>query len=254
MSTNETTATQGNEKPAKKSPSRKKAPASKTPAPDVKGSQHQTIGQAVLAVMVDVPYIQRKGAKGLNYTFLSEAELIAKIRPAMLEHGLTIRPTSVDIGHVETYPSSSGKLMNRVILVNAYELCHVASGETWGIASAGEGTDLGDKATPKAMTQAMKYAMREAFAIETGDDPDNTPSEQHAANLEAEGYRKILDAFTRATTKLQLLTLRDVYMNKRPNFSDEQRGALENVFWQRFDEAEGDQPKPPRNQQPPLNQ
>jgi hypothetical protein len=35
---------------------------------------------------------------------------------------------------------------------------------------------VGDKATAKAMTGAYKYALRQTFCIETGDDPDKDPS------------------------------------------------------------------------------
>ena len=41
----------------------------------------------------------------------------------------------------------------------------------------GDGADTGDKASYKAMTGAMKYALRQTFVIETGDDPDDTPSD-----------------------------------------------------------------------------
>ena len=213
---------------------------------------HPSVGAAIIQLMRDVPYVQRSKSQGLNYTFLAESELIAKIHPALIKNGLLMRPVSVTVGHCENYPSSSGKLMNRVMLIVEYEILHPESGTSVRVMAAGEGTDIGDKATPKAMTQAMKYALRQCLAIETGDDPDRQPSEEQARPANHEGYMKCMDAFKRAATRVQLLTLRDIYMNRRPDFSAEQRGELENAFWSRWPHSAGSEPAPPRNSQPPV--
>lgn len=229
--------------------------AKKAADPVASDDQHQqakNVHEALLALMQDVPYVKRASSKGLNYTFLAESDLIAKLHPALVKNGLTIRPTSVDVAYTENYPSSSGKLMNRIVLVVGYEITHAPSGTSVSVVAAGEGTDIGDKATPKAMTQAMKYALRQSLAIETGDDPDRQPSEEQARPANHEGYKKCLDAFNRATTKVQLLILRDLYMNKRPDFSSEQRAELEKVFWGRWPSATGDLPAPPRDSQPAM--
>jgi hypothetical protein len=44
----------------------------------------------------------------------------------------------------------------------------------------GEGSDVGDKATNKAMTDAYKYFLRQLFMIAGGADPDRTSSEELA--------------------------------------------------------------------------
>lgn len=200
--------------------------------------KHAGIHEAIIALMQDVPYLQRRSAKGLNYTFLSEQDLIAKVRPALIKNGLIIVPTGVTLSHCETYPSSSGRLMNRVILTNTYGIVH-ESKETISVMSAGEGTDIGDKATAKAMTQAYKYAVREAVAIVTGDDPDLTPSEEQEQMPNADGYMKIMAAFTRATQKSQLLQLRIVYWYKR-GFNEQQIANLESTLKERWSTCAGD--------------
>ncbi len=55
-------------------------------------------------------------------------------------------------------------------------LAGLGNGKSIQVTSIGEAADYGDKAANKAMTAAMKYNMRQTLIIETGDDPDNTPS------------------------------------------------------------------------------
>ena len=63
-----------------------------------------------------------------------------------------------------------------------YRYTHAASGTFFDAAVIGSGADAGDKAFLKAMTSALKYALRQPFLIETGDDPDDTSSEELAAD------------------------------------------------------------------------
>ena len=46
------------------------------------------------------------------------------------------------------------------------------------VTAPGEGADSGDKSGNKANTCAYKYALRQTFVIETGDDPDEEASEK----------------------------------------------------------------------------
>jgi hypothetical protein len=55
---------------------------------------------------------------------------------------------------------------------------HVHSDTYIDIQTTGEGADSGDKSSNKAMTGGYKYALRQVFCIETGDDPDKYPSEE----------------------------------------------------------------------------
>lgn len=136
------------------------------------------LAKAKLQVMGAVPYIQKRRAAGLNYSFAGEAAIIEKLHPAMMVAGLTFAPTGCVLIAQENYTTSKGSAMNRVIVQGTFTLTHAESGQTEVIQALGEGADSGDKATSKAMTSALKYALRQAFLIETGDDPDETPSEQ----------------------------------------------------------------------------
>lgn len=137
-----------------------------------------TLADAVLAVMKAVPYVQKSKAKNLNYTFASEAELINRLHDAMLEAGLSFSPTGMELLLHEQYQTAKGSAMNHVIVRCSYLLHHAPSDGRKTIQTLGEASDTGDKAVPKAMTCAFKYALREMFLIETGDDPDTQPSDQ----------------------------------------------------------------------------
>jgi hypothetical protein len=59
-----------------------------------------------------------------------------------------------------------------------FDLLHAPSGQSHPVVVVGEGMDVGDKSGNKCMTAARKYAMIMAFNIETGLDPDDTPSQE----------------------------------------------------------------------------
>lgn len=137
--------------------------------------------KAKLAVMKQVGYVQKSARMqggGGNYTYARESDFIAAIRPAMIEAGLTLVPSATEVIHHEVFTTSGNKTSHRVIVRRVFKLVH-ESGEQEEIDGIGEGTDFGDKASYKAMTGALKYALRQAFLIETGDDPDDSSSEQY---------------------------------------------------------------------------
>jgi hypothetical protein len=135
-----------------------------------------------LAVMAAVPYVRKHKAEHLNYSFASEAELIASLRPAMLAHGLSVAPIGVTVLEQGRYETLKGGLLNHVVAAVTYRLTHAPSGESEHCQVLGEASDAGDKAAPKALTGAYKYFLRQTFLIETGDDPDRYASaDQEAA-------------------------------------------------------------------------
>lgn len=135
-------------------------------------TEHKDIHEAINAVMAEVDYVQKEKKATLNYSFASERAFIEALRPAMVTHGIYCHVANViDVRH-EDLPTKSGGSMQRVTLIATIRFSHVGgtSVDSW---ATGEGMDSGDKASNKAMTGAYKYALRQTFCIETGDDPDN---------------------------------------------------------------------------------
>lgn len=136
------------------------------------------IGKAILEVMGDVGYVQKESKSGLNYSFAGEAALIAALRPHMVEHGIFCYV--VDLLSIEQLPyvTSNQKPMNRTIAHGIVRFSHPESGTYIDVHAMGEGADIGDKAGNKAATGLLKYALRQTFLIETGDDPDQHSSKE----------------------------------------------------------------------------
>jgi hypothetical protein len=134
------------------------------------------VEHAILAVYGDVEYVQKTRAEQLNYSFAGEAAILAALRPSMVKHGLTARVTKVKNVETRLYESKSGNPMVNTSLDLRVTFVHAPSGTRVNVWARGEGSDSGDKSTPKAMTGAFKYAFRQTFSLETGNDPDHTSS------------------------------------------------------------------------------
>ena len=139
----------------------------------------ENIDQAILDVYSKVGYVQKQGKMqggGASYSFAGERDFIEAIRPAMVEAGITMRLHQITHRERGSYLTSKGTTMNTTYLEGVVRFTHGPSGTIADCMAAGEGSDSGDKSSPKALTGLYKYAMRQTFCIETGDDPDNHSS------------------------------------------------------------------------------
>jgi len=138
---------------------------------------NKNLHTAINDVYQEVGYVQKDGKINFGntkYNFAGEAAFIRAIRPAMIKHGLAIAPTAFNVLSMQKFGKDD---KNFLCTISAeYHLLHT-SGESMTISTLGQGADSGDKAIPKALTGAYKYALRQLFMIETGDDPDNTASD-----------------------------------------------------------------------------
>lgn len=120
------------------------------------------------------------------YKAAGEADILAAVKPAEAKHGIYSYPLEREI--IETnvltnistdYTGNSvekKQLFMRIRVV--YRFINVDNPDQYiDIVSYGDGIDPGDKGCGKAMTYADKYALMKAYKIETGDDPDQNPSE-----------------------------------------------------------------------------
>ncbi len=130
------------------------------------------ITAALHDVMVKCAYVQKSGQnKFHNYRYAGEADLLAVLRPAMVEAGLLLLPSVTQAVGPDEYGNTTVRI--------EYTLAH-KDGEVWPekIVAMGCGNDknskggIGDKGTYKAITGANKYLLFKLFQIETGDDPE----------------------------------------------------------------------------------
>ncbi len=131
-------------------------------------TQVLNIRQRINQVMREVEYVKRGSAgqgTGVRYD-----DVIAKLRPSMIKHGITLEVSEVSeitalplIGKQQVY---QGTL--EVRLVNIDEPTDFASYRV-----TAHGADNQDKAPGKINTYACKVALVKAFALETGENDES---------------------------------------------------------------------------------
>lgn len=138
----------------------------------------EPLWQALLAAQQSVVTVGRDGKNSAqNYSFTTAeavmTEARARLHPAGLvltfsEAGLSTRDTErVDKSTGQVVP---GAAVATVTLEGV--LVHAASGVQYRFRVSSEGADYGDKAVPKAYTNAVKYGCRHLLLIPFGDDPE----------------------------------------------------------------------------------
>jgi hypothetical protein len=130
------------------------------------------IATALHAVMEACGYVQKTGKNAFHgYKYAGEADLLDRLRPAMVANGLLLLPSGKSV----TGPDEHGN----VTVAIEYTLAH-KDGDIWPekLVAFGCGNDrakngsVGDKGVYKALTGANKYLLFKLFQIETGDDPE----------------------------------------------------------------------------------
>lgn len=135
------------------------------------------IATALHNVMAKVSYVQKGSENKFHgYKYVSEADLLEKLRPALIEEGLILIPSVDMVRPLDDHGNT--------VVDMKYEIVH-KDGDIWPhtIRISGCGNDrakngvVGDKGLYKAITGANKYFLFKLFQIETGDDPerDTTP-------------------------------------------------------------------------------
>lgn len=137
------------------------------------------IHTAMARVYEKVSYVQKETKGGLGYSFASERAIIETLRPAMVENGIIVHVVEIRDVEREAFQTRNGGTSNRTTMLAVVRFAHAPSGTHIDVQALGEGVDVGDKSSNKAMTIALKYALRQTFMLETGDDPDQTPSHEY---------------------------------------------------------------------------
>ena len=132
-----------------------------------------------------------------KYNFRGIDAVYNAISPIIAKNGLCVLPRIVSRTAVERQ-TKSGSIWQYVTVEAEFDFVAVEDGSTHTVRTYGEGADSGDKATNKAMSAAMKYAMLQAFQIPTEGDNDadsTTPPENIKKPQETTGefIRRIRD-------------------------------------------------------------
>jgi hypothetical protein len=152
-----------------------------SPALELCAADQMTLRQKLGEVRRRIGYIQKRGYNERhNYNYVAAADIAGTVGDILAELGVVVIPRLENI----TYePHAPGRLdsvrVARVIM--AYTFTDVNSAEEITARVAGEGLDVGDKASYKAMTGALKYALLQSFLLATGDDPEDERADSRSA-------------------------------------------------------------------------
>ena len=145
-------------------------PNGTSPALEPRANQ-MTLRQKMGEVRRRIGYIQRRGYNERhNYNYVAAADIAGTIGDILAELGVVVIPRLESI----TYePHAPGRPERVARVIMPYTFTDEDSGEEITARVAGEGLDVGDKASYKAMTGALKYALLQSFLLATGDDPED---------------------------------------------------------------------------------
>ncbi len=142
------------------------------------------LAKAVCAVMAEVRNVEKTGYNSFGkYKYASDADLLRALQPAMSKNGLALIPIRVEREN-DKRTNNRGKEEDRADVLVTYLLLHT-SGESLELQAPGTGMDSLDKAIYKAMTGALKYALRGLALVPTGDDPEKDQRQQPRKDREA---------------------------------------------------------------------
>lgn len=147
-------------------------------------SGHKGLHAKLAEVMLAVGRIPKNGkapaAMG-GYPFVQVGDAADAIRKELGARGVSMLPEAIELvnGGSEydnspfvEHELSNNRTMTFLTIKVTWRLTDAESGETATIQSLGTGADNGDKFSPKAQTNAMKYAMLMGFLLSTGEDPE----------------------------------------------------------------------------------
>lgn len=200
-----------------------------------------TIQEALNKVMQDVREVAKRDRnEAQRFNFRGIDAVVNAVGPALRTHSVVVMPHVEDFNY-GSVTSSGGKSMGHVTIKVRYRFTGPA-GDYLECTVMGEAMDIGDKATPKAMSVAFRTALLQALALPTDDpDPDSQSYERASAPEPApKPAKKALsdETWTALVTSMTIakdLTTLDEVATKAATYalSDEQRNELKALYLER---------------------
>lgn len=200
-------------------------PEQVAPAP-TRASNAPHVLAAIHAVSNDLAQIgisKDRRNKEQGFDFRGIDQVMNVLAPLLVKHNLLVIPRFFD-RIVTERTTASGKTAFNVVLRGEFHFVSVLDGTEVVANTVGEGQDMGDKATNKAMAIAYKYAMFQTFCVplEASADPDASTPEESASSrdptkgtlqdlvdefdlrsLEAANLKELADLFGAAQTTIK---------------------------------------------------
>lgn len=143
-----------------------------------------TVFVAWSRVMGDVQYISKGRSPGLNYEFRGIDAVLNAVGPVLRKHGVIVVQVGVQPEY-STVPTANNKVMNYCRVTVTYAVFGPRGDRLpVDLVSVGEAFDSGDKATPKAVSVALRSLFLNNLAVPTNApemDPEHGPQYEMAA-------------------------------------------------------------------------
>lgn len=139
---------------------------------------------------------------GKNFRAISDSAILDVLNPLFekykLSYDVVIMKSDLQLEHIRAGRDNSGNIVEKLLFVaSAVVRLVVHNPETTSFDNPdkhetllfdgwGSGTDYGDKATGKAITAAVKYALFKGLRLQYSDDPDAEASEEIESIVEEE--------------------------------------------------------------------
>jgi hypothetical protein len=148
------------------------------------------IYQKLAAITADLGVVAKnlnvETGKGKGYKAVSERDVIDAVKPLEAKYGVYSYPAErkvLESNLLESESTYQGNVTKKTTLMTriqtVYRFVNIDDPSEYIETTVfAEGLDSQDKGSGKAMTYADKYALMKAYKISTGDDPDQSASEE----------------------------------------------------------------------------
>lgn len=114
-----------------------------------------------------------------SYKAVSERDVKDAVKPLEDKYGVLSYPVDKEIIDQDLVEDATGRRYRYMRLRVVMRFINIDKPEEFvDVIGYGDGIDTGDKAPGKADTYAMKYCLMSCYKISTGDDPDQTASDE----------------------------------------------------------------------------
>lgn len=154
--------------------------------------ENPKIYAAIAGVIADCGIVGKdKVNKQQGFKYRSVDDVFNALHPALAKNKVVIIPTVVERQCEEVGKTKNGTAILKVICKVKYDICAEDGSRVTSIIY-GEGMDMGDKATNKAMAIAYKYLCFQVFCIPTEEmsDPDGESLEEKIGTPKRQSEKK----------------------------------------------------------------
>lgn len=157
------------------------------------GEEKPQIYAKMSAVMRDIGAISKShNNSSQGYKFRGIDDMLKAVQPLFVAHGVLCIPSVVERERDYVETRNGGKMASVRLLVRHTFYC-IADGSSVECVTLGEAMDSGDKASNKAMSTALKYALIESFSVPV-DEPDRDTEEHSPEYAPTKGKAKAAPA------------------------------------------------------------